>query len=144
MPSWADKCSRNVGFLRYWTLNQVPLFLLATPMLAILLRSGVELVRHPQQVASIPGSGKNSNELGCSLFVRALAGSQAVVAVLAMTTYHVQIITRISSGYPVWYWWVAGCLMDKRRQRLGRAMVMFMMLYGGIQGGLFATFLPPA
>ncbi|QPH11053.1 hypothetical protein C2857_002620 [Epichloe festucae Fl1] len=134
----------NVGFLRYWTLNQVPLFLLATPMLAMLLKSGVELVRQPQQVASIPGSGKDSDELGCNLFVGALAGSQAVVAVLAMTTYHVQIITRISSGYPVWYWWVAGCLMDKRRQRLGGAIVMFMMLYGGIQGGLFASFLPPA
>ncbi|KAG6040270.1 hypothetical protein E4U41_001107 [Claviceps citrina] len=134
----------NVGFLRYWTLNQVPLFLLAAPMLAILLKSGVELFRKPQLVASIAGEQRNDG-VGCiTLFVRALAASQVVVAVLAITTYHVQIITRISSGYPVWYWWVASCLMDRKRQRLGEAMTMFMMLYGGIQGGLFASFLPPA
>ncbi|KAG5930116.1 hypothetical protein E4U53_002299, partial [Claviceps sorghi] len=128
----------NVGFLRYWTLNQVPLFLLAAPMLAILLKSGVELLRKPQQVASMTGE-PGIGDSGCNLFVRALAAGQVVVAVLAITNYHVQIITRISSGYPVWYWWVAGCLMDKKRQRLGVSMAMFMMLYGGIQGGLPAA-----
>lgn len=34
--------------------------------------------------------------------------------------------------------------MDKRRQGYGVAIVMFMVIYGGIQGGLFASFLPPA
>ncbi|CCE30359.1 uncharacterized protein CPUR_04207 [Claviceps purpurea 20.1] len=133
----------NVGFLRYWTLNQVPLFLLAAPMLAILLTSGIDLFQNPQQVSRVAGKPRNNDE-GCKWFVRALAASQVVVAVLAIMTYHVQIITRISSGYPVWYWWVAGCLMEKKRQRLGTVIVMFMMLYGGVQGGLFATFLPPA
>ncbi|KAG5980625.1 hypothetical protein E4U55_003830 [Claviceps digitariae] len=134
----------NVGFLRYWTLNQLPLFLLAAPMLAILLKSGVELLRKPQQVVASMAGEPRASDADWSLFVRALAASQVVVAVLAITNYHVQIITRISSGYPVWYWWVASCLMDKKRQRLGGAMTMFMMLYGGIQGGLFASFLPPA
>ncbi|KAG5927838.1 hypothetical protein E4U42_001723 [Claviceps africana] len=133
----------NVGFLRYWTLNQAPLFLLAAPMLAVLLKSGVELVRRPEQLVSMTGEPRIGDS-GCNLFVRALAASQVVVAILAITNYHVQIITRISSGYPVWYWWVASCLMDKKRQRLGFSMAMFMMLYGGIQGGLFASFLPPA
>ena len=133
---------RNVGFLRYWTLNQVPLFLLASPMLFIMITSGIELVKNPQQITVT--SKKGTVESDFNMFVRALAGSQAVIAILAITTYHVQIISRVSSGYPVWYWWVAGCLMDKRRQGYGVAIVMFMVMYAGIQGGLFASFLPPA
>lgn len=137
-----DCCCRNVGFLRYWTLNQLPLFLLASPMLVILVKSGLDIVQQPRQIALVSMQG--SNESDFSTFVRALAGSQVLVAVLAITTYHVQIITRISSGYPVWYWWVANCLLDKRRQGYGVSIVMFMAMYGGIQGGLFASFLPPA
>lgn len=115
-------------------------------MLAILLKSGVELLRKPQHVLGFMAGEPRTHDADAdgSLFVRALAAGQVVVAILAITNYHVQIITRISSGYPVWYWWVASCLMDKKRQRLGWAMAMFMMLYGGIQGGLFASFLPPA
>ncbi|RJE25289.1 hypothetical protein PHISCL_02378 [Aspergillus sclerotialis] len=31
---------------------------------------------------------------------------------MAFTSYHVQIINRISSGYPVWYWYIASQLLD--------------------------------
>ncbi|EFZ02420.1 mannosyltransferase (PIG-V, glycosyl transferase family 76) [Metarhizium robertsii] len=132
----------NVGFLRYWTLNQLPLFLLASPMLAILIKSGLDLIVKPQRITNASRNGAAESDL--NTFVRALAGSQVLIAILAITTYHVQIITRISSGYPAWYWWVGSCLMDKRRQGYGVAIVMFMVMYGGIQGGLFASFLPPA
>jgi phosphatidylinositol glycan class V len=111
-------------------------------MLTVMIKSGVELVLKPQQITAASGqggAGQNFNN-----FVRALAGSQAILAVLAITTYHVQIITRISSGYPVWYWWVASCLMDKKKQGYGAGIVMFMVMYAGIQGVLFASFLPPA
>lgn len=78
------------------------------------------------------------------LFVKTLAASQTLLAILAITNYHVQIISRISSGYPVWYWWVASCLLDKRRRVWGYRTVVFITMYAGIQGGLFASFLPPA
>ena len=76
--------------------------------------------------------------------MRALAASQAVVALLALTSYHVQVISRLASGYAVWYWWIAACLMDKGRQSTGRAVVVFMVMYASIQAVLFSTFLPPA
>ncbi|KAF4990145.1 hypothetical protein FGRMN_8673 [Fusarium graminum] len=131
----------NVGFLRYWTPNQIPLFLLAAPMLTILIKSGTEIMREPSRGlrAMVPGSDKQ-----CRLLVRTLAAMQTLLAVLAITNYHVQIISRLSSGYPVWYWWVASCLMDKQRQNLGYGVVMFITMYAVIQGGLFASFLPPA
>ncbi|KAF4595777.1 glycosyltransferase family 76 protein [Ophiocordyceps camponoti-floridani] len=122
----------NVGFLRYWTLKQLPLFLLASPMLFILISSGLAMCRNPS-------TGRYHRRL-----VRSLAAVQTLVAVLAITNYHVQIINRLSSGFPVWYWWVAGRILDERTRSRTRAVVLFMVLYAGIQGGLFACFLPPA
>jgi phosphatidylinositol glycan class V len=76
---------------------------------------------------------------------------QFILALLALTTYHVQIITRISSGYPVWYWWLALMMADHYELQLfgqkwntSRLAVRWMVLYAMIQGGLFSSFLPPA
>lgn len=73
------------------------------------------------------------------------------MAVLALTTSHVQIINRISSGYPVWYWWLAWLTLNNHKlpfygRHIGSAhlVIRWMVVYALIQGGLFATFLPPA
>jgi len=83
-----------------------------------------------------------------SALVISMAAAQVLLAVLAITTYHVQIITRIASGYAVWYWWTASCLLDNgadgKRQGLGGRIVTFFVMYAAIQGVLFASFLPPA
>ncbi|CZS74683.1 unnamed protein product [Fusarium graminearum] len=131
----------DVGFLKYWTPNQIPLFLLAAPMLTILLKSGTETMREPSRGLGAVAMGTNEES---RLLVRTLAAIQTLLAVLAITNYHVQIISRLSSGYPVWYWWVASCLMDKQRQSLGYGVIVFITMYAAIQGGLFASFLPPA
>ena len=82
---------------------------------------------------------------------RRLLVPQLALAILALTTYHVQIITRLSSGYPIWYWWLASLILeDGQVQVLGKywsppkIMVQWMICYALIQGGLFASFLPPA
>lgn len=77
-------------------------------------------------------------------FVLTLAMIQTLVAVLAITNFHVQIINRLSSGYPVWYWWVANSLSNGETRKTGSMVVVFMIMYASIQGGLFASFLPPA
>lgn len=133
--------TRNVGFLRYWTLNQLPLFLLASPMLVILIVSSLAVLRKPTSGLRLLKSGPGEDY---RTFARATAAGQALVALLAITNYHVQVITRLSSGYPLWYLWVAGLLMDARQQKWGRAIAVFMAMYAGVQGGLFASFLPPA
>lgn len=78
-----------------------------------------------------------------------LAIPQGLLAVMALAIYHVQIITRISSGYPLWYWYLASTIF--RHLTVGgkgtahpNLIVRVMVLYGLIQGGLFASFLPPA
>ncbi|KAK4200843.1 GPI mannosyltransferase 2 [Triangularia verruculosa] len=130
----------NVGFLRYWTISNLPLFLLATPMLAILVRSGVEQLTSSARQPVTAAKPVESSQL--TSLVQSAAVAQVVLAVLAIAMYHVQIITRISSGYPLWYWWVAGSLI--RGEKMGGYIVKFMILYALIQGVLFTSFLPPA
>jgi phosphatidylinositol glycan class V len=110
-------------------------------MLTILIKSGTEVMREPSRGLRAMISGTDEQ---CRLLVRTLAAVQTLLAILAITNYHVQIISRISSAYPVWYWWVASCLMDRQRQNLGHGIVVFISMYAMIQGGLFASFLPPA
>jgi len=68
-----------------------------------------------------------------------------------LTSYHVQIITRLSSGYPVWYWWLACLTLEDEKIHLfgrtwhsSRIVSSWMIGYALIQAGLFASFLPPA
>lgn len=82
---------------------------------------------------------------------RCIAIPQLVLSGLALTNYHVQIITRLSSGYPVWYLWLTSIVLEDRKLnlfgrkwRLGRGLLRWIVLYALIQGGLFASFLPPA
>lgn len=142
IPRWVGpsltRGNRNVGFLRYWTVPNLPLFLLAAPMLVILAKSGMEQLRGRR----LPTADNSAESARLLSFVRSAAAAQVVLAVLAATTYHVQIIARISSGYPVWYWWLAGSLI--RGEKSGSRIVMFMVMYASIQGALFASFLPPA
>ncbi|KAF5024808.1 hypothetical protein F66182_3124 [Fusarium sp. NRRL 66182] len=113
------------GFIAPQVLAWIPLFLLAAPMLTLLIKSGTELVREPSRGLRTLTSGTDEQ---CRLLVQTLAAVQTLLAVLAITNYHVQIISRLSSGYPVWYWWVASCLMDKKRQSLGYGVVVFITI----------------
>ncbi|ORY61537.1 GPI mannosyltransferase 2 [Pseudomassariella vexata] len=135
----------GVGFLRYWTPGNIPLFLLAVPMIYLMMRSGLDILTN----RFVGISTSKSQSLGSSRilppgqsFLRTMAASQVILTALAITTYHVQIITRISSAYPVWYWWLAQNLQEGTRFADGA--VVFMVMYAAIQGVLFASFLPPA
>lgn len=133
----------NVGFLRYWTLSNIPLFLLAAPMLAILVKSGLDHLVPAGRLSAEKKAAAPPEVSGClATLVRAAATTQVMLAVLALSTYHVQIISRVSSGYPLWYWWLAGSIVGG--QKLGSQIVVFMVMYASIQGALFVSFLPPA
>ncbi|CAJ2505678.1 Uu.00g130720.m01.CDS01 [Anthostomella pinea] len=133
---------RNVGFLRYWTPPNIPLFILAAPMLYLLGKSGLDILSKPDRLSTaVTNPRVLSNTIA---LLRSMASAQLILTVLAITTYHIQIITRISSGYPILYWWIANCLTDSKIARFGGNVVVFMVMYAGIQGALFASFLPPA
>lgn len=159
--SWVQAHYWGVGFFKYWTLNNLPLFLLAAPMVVMLLWTGYIALYMTEELATlaISGEGKKHDDFDDSaifaMALRRFALPQLVLTVLAMTSFHVQIINRISSGYAVWYSILAiaiqaepgerprvlgGALSEGRLKWIVRAMVM----YAIVQGGLYACFLPPA
>lgn len=135
---------RNTGFLRYWTVSNAPLFLLAAPMLFVMGKSGMDIFSQAARIARDKGAGSGVDGPRLALVVRSMAAVQVLLAGLTFTSYHVQIITRLSSGYPAWYWWAAACLRSPKTRQLGSALVVFSVMYASIQGVLFASFLPPA
>lgn len=148
---------RGTGFLNYWTISNLPLFVLATPMLLILLRSGIwALQGYSSPKVRADQGNRDNTQVNSALRInkaiaRRFATPQIVLAALALTSYHVQIITRLSSGYPVWYWWLASLILeDGKTSLMGRTwstacvISRWMVIYAIVQGGLFASFLPPA
>ncbi|KAF8419701.1 GPI mannosyltransferase 2 [Tirmania nivea] len=147
----------NVGFLRYWIPGNIPLFLLAAPILYILTRSAWSMLNDTPSPSTIsqPASVSkplstptaHTHDINASL-IRAFALPQLTLAILALTSYHVQIINRLSSGYVVWYWWLAQTILcaeeGSERRKAGRRAVRWCVGYALVQGVLFAGFLPPA
>ncbi|PBP27848.1 mannosyltransferase [Diplocarpon rosae] len=135
----------DCGLFRYWKWTNLPLFLLAAPMFAILTVSGLwglsfDADRQQEPTTTLKGNRKDH---GTRQVLRNLAFSQLMLVIVTLTTAHVQIITRISSAYPLWLWY--GSLISKERNTLlGGNLVQFMVIYALVQGALFASFLPPA
>lgn len=135
---------RNNGLFNYWTLSNLPLFVLGAPMFTIMAISGVWALRGspPGNEANTRVKDKSAPEPQGYQVLRSLAVVQLLLAVYTLTTAHAQIINRISSSSPVWLWYLAVGFV--KRQPLARNFVVFMVIYAVVQGGLFASFLPPA
>lgn len=131
---------RNVGMFRYWTVSNIPLFLLAGPTLFVLFKSGAWGVQFFSQ-PDVPGEAQKPASWSINSIGYRLAITQIVFAAMAIVGYHVQVITRLCSGCVVWYWWAAVMIADDRK---GEWILRWMVMYGLIQGVLFAGFLPPA
>lgn len=107
----------DVGFGRYFTLSNLPLFLLAAPTYALLALS-----------AELSISGVQ----------------QSLLAALTFTSAHAQIITRQQCAFPCMYWFLARKLVQRPDERRWRLFIGFWLAYGCIQAVLFGAYLPPA
>jgi GPI mannosyltransferase 2 len=170
----------NVGFLRYWTVSNLPLFALAFPIGWIMVETALPclfqahhinrtlngLTTADQKLQPYPPVPETNEEKVLQYILPRFALPQVVLVGLAATSFHCQIINRISSGYPLWYFIVATeiCLMrwgverNEKSQGLLRLfgnhdrlpfatpewVVRGMVMYAVVQGGLYAAFMPPA
>lgn len=87
-----------------------------------------------------PNQTQAENPVPTTSLIRNMAFSQLILTTLTLTTAHAQIITRMASAYPVWMWYIAASSAKVKVE----SFVKFMMIYALVQGGLFASFLPPA
>ncbi|RMZ87461.1 hypothetical protein DV736_g5313, partial [Chaetothyriales sp. CBS 134916] len=88
----------NVGLFNYWTVGNIPLFALAAPAITLLTYSSYRGLR--QVVDRTSKSNRVALLFNDTSGIVALALPQLVLALAALFIFHVQIITRIASGYP--------------------------------------------
>jgi phosphatidylinositol glycan class V len=130
---------RDVGFLRYWTANQLPNFLIASPHILLSIFAFSQHFRNKHSYYTFLSNPLTPHML-------ALAG----MTFLLVTSMHVQIATRVLTAFPALYWYVAGKVMDDvqgvwvERTRFWEGGVRAMVVFGCVGAVLYSAFLPPA
>lgn len=120
----------GTGLFRYWTLSNIPLFLLAAPMLVLLFTSSIwafqlnaRLTTSPTHNVDHYQTTDKERQLAARTIrlLKSIAVPQTLLAVTALTSFHVQIVNRIASGYPVWYIFVAWGVVEQMKKSGGKA-----------------------
>lgn len=150
--SWVQSHYWNVGLFRYWTVSNLPLFLLAAPILWLLLTSSTTALHTGiQELRNRSHSVARQRPTLMAFSLPEIALPQFVLAVTALTNFHVQIVNRIASGYPTWYLTTAQSLVDSHHissipgpPLKVEWVVRGIIMYALVQGILYANFLPPA
>ncbi|KAL1664129.1 glycosyltransferase family 76 protein [Schizophyllum commune] len=127
----------NVGFLCYWTLQQLPNFIIAAPPLAAILAFAWWHLRRV-------GSGTTSPAL--TPFLSPLLTPHVLhatfMALVLIFASHVQIVLRFAAAMPATYW--AGAWLLVRYPRTGKLWVGWSVVWGALSVLLWVAFLPPA
>ncbi|KAH9816329.1 glycosyltransferase family 76 protein [Teratosphaeria destructans] len=172
----------HVGPFRYWTLSNLPLFALAFPLGWIIVETAIPCLLQPHHLNRVlhgstaadqtpqpyPPVPHTREERVFEYVLPRIALPQLVLVVMAATSFHVQILNRIASGYPLWYLILAVEICasgwDERAVEAGRTQAVLrlfghydrlprvtpewvvrgMVIYAVVQAGLYASFMPPA
>ena len=140
----------NVGFLRYWTPQQLPNFLISAPVLALLLCYTIVYVRDAlcprlyhivlQSPARASAKPPQSPFFAPSLAPHVLHA--LINTLLLLFAAHTQIILRIAATMPLTYWAAAWLVVE--HPRWGSYWIAWSTLWGATSIVLWVTFLPPA
>ncbi|KAL1743138.1 glycosyltransferase family 76 protein [Schizophyllum fasciatum] len=142
----------NVGFLRYWTLQQLPNFVIAAPPLACILSFAFWHLRRmmPVHILSFkkyatnakptPVARPHSPFLSPALTPHVLHAT--FMALILLFASHVQIVLRFAAAMPTTYW--AAAWLMAHHPRAGRAWVAWSVVWGALSVLLWVAFLPPA
>ena len=121
MYAYVQSTYWNVGPFHYWTLQQLPNFLLATPILTTATAALWWTVRQ----------GGRYREYGAHLLL------SLCVCVVVL---HVQVSTRYLSSVPLLYWYMAWCW--QRSEKHAQWLLSWCATYALVGAVLFSLFLP--
>lgn len=110
------------GFLKYFKMSNVPMFLIAAPQLVIICKSILQFWELEN--------------------LKSLMVMSVVYLFLQFTCMHVQIINRVSSFIPIHILYAS--LLFVKGSRWGTCIVRWWIIWLFLQTALFAAFLPPA
>ncbi|PBK91344.1 mannosyltransferase [Armillaria gallica] len=115
----------GVGLFNYWSLQQLPNFLIAAPPLLLLTVYSIHILKGSFTSSLVP---------------------HAIHALILSTTLlfasHTQITLRLAASLPITYWAAAWLIVEHRAW--GKVWVGWSVLWGSISIVLWMTFLPPA
>jgi phosphatidylinositol glycan class V len=151
----------NVGLLRYWTLSQIPNFLLAAPSLALLIWAGWTDMK-AQGCGQLADIGRSMGLLPRSSIYRRKATETSVgeesllvsnkttphaihalvLCIILIFVSHTQIVLRLSSSLPFTHW--ASARLWIERPRVAKWWTGWCVLWGVASLVTWGLFLPPA
>ncbi|KAG7660802.1 GPI18 [[Candida] subhashii] len=117
----------NVGLFKYWTVNNIPNFLLVTPIIALNVYSIYYFYIH---------------ELPKYKRILSLVVVNGLIIIGGVFFWNTQILNRVTSFSPILYWTLA-IEMRKGKKWVQYAMY-YALMWNFIQSALFAAFMPPA
>ncbi len=129
----------NVGFLQYYSLNQIPNFLIAAPIILLSIHGISSYVTSDiKGFVTLRRAKPGQNKFFSPLLL------PHVYLWLFMTLYvllfaHVQIMTRLFTFLPIVYWYMAHLLIGGKFN-----IIPVIGCYSIISAVLFASFYPPA
>ncbi|GAA5823527.1 hypothetical protein JCM5353_006293 [Sporobolomyces roseus] len=160
---WIQSHYWDVGPFRYWTLLQLPNFLLASPVLVLSFAASYTYYSsQPRLVISrtlpfLPSSLLPSSSTPPPILTRPFLSPSLLpfihlhmaTTLLLLISSHVQIILRLCIPNPVVWWYVSDLLLaegseGEGRRRWGKRWIGYCVMWGTVATVSWALFLPPA
>lgn len=135
------------GFLRYWTRQQLPNFVISAPVVLLLLWGSLTTItnvgttvvfRGPSHISSFrdrPNPFHTKSILPHAIYA-------LLFTLILLFFSHTQIILRQASSVPFLYWSAAKLFLEK--PAWGRRWIVWSILWGLTSIILWTAFLPPA
>jgi len=144
---------RNVGFLRYYEVKQIPNFLLATPMIILSVYGIYTYFNYDRNRFLSLGlisskethQGKKKKKENGLFFTKTILPFiylWVFLLVYLVPTIHIQVITRLFSSLPPIYWTITFTLYNS--PKMFSFFIHYFVLYTLIGIVLYSNFYPPA
>ncbi|GAA6005245.1 hypothetical protein JCM11491_002633 [Sporobolomyces phaffii] len=161
---WVQSHYWDVGPFRYWTVQQIPNFVLASPVLALSVSASYTFyTSHPRLVlsrtlpflVSAPTPSRSNRRPFLNPVLIPFVHLHTATTLLLVVSSHVQIVLRLCIVNPVVWWYASDLLLAEEtsgdggqgwrtRKRWGETWVSYSIVWGTVSIALWALFLPPA